>query len=119
MAIHPDFPGLVAEVVVDGKPLREYDDDGQAAPKTVTKYVEVVSDANFGVRCTFPKDFFLCGEHQFKVIVDGVEIEGSAPVRLLGSGILIWCMDRASRRTVNGSYTQKLRFSQLTLGKQW
>ena len=55
MAIHPDYPGLKAEVVVDGEPLKEYDDDGVPQPKTLTKYVEVCSDAHFGVRYTIPQ----------------------------------------------------------------
>jgi hypothetical protein len=45
MVIHPDYPGLIAEVVVNGHALRGYDDDGQAQMNTATKYDELVSDA--------------------------------------------------------------------------
>jgi hypothetical protein len=50
MAIHSDYPGLQAEVVVGSESLKEYDDDGESQPKVTTKYVEVNSDAHFGVR---------------------------------------------------------------------
>jgi hypothetical protein len=55
MAIHPDFPGLKAEVIVNGAPLKEYDDDEKPQPKMLTKYVEVSSNDCFWVEYTVPK----------------------------------------------------------------
>jgi hypothetical protein len=51
MAIHPDYPGLTVEVVVDDLTLTEYIDDTEAPPTdTVVKYIEAVSGANFAIR---------------------------------------------------------------------
>jgi hypothetical protein len=42
MAIFPDVAGLQAEIVVDGEPLPEYDDDddNDADSGTITKYLK-------------------------------------------------------------------------------
>jgi hypothetical protein len=43
MAISDKMPGLQTEVLVDGRPLREYEDD-EAEPDTISKYIEACSD---------------------------------------------------------------------------
>ncbi|KAF9693595.1 hypothetical protein EKO04_008533 [Ascochyta lentis] len=53
MAVLPSQPGIEVSVVCNGAPLHEYDDDEDAPIDTVvTKYVEAVSGAEFGVRWT-------------------------------------------------------------------
>jgi hypothetical protein len=46
MAISDKMPGLQTEVLVDGRPLREYEDD-EAEPGTISKYIEACSDKEF------------------------------------------------------------------------
>jgi hypothetical protein len=51
MAISSDYPGLSAEVIVDGQPLKEYEDNDttvEREPHTVVRYVRVNSNARFG-----------------------------------------------------------------------
>jgi len=53
MAIIPNVPNVIVDIVVDGKPLPEYldeDDDESVTSNSTTKYVECVSGSNFGIR---------------------------------------------------------------------
>lgn len=48
MAIHSDFPGVKAEIIVGGQALKEYEDPNDTShANTVTKYIEAVSGAYF------------------------------------------------------------------------
>lgn len=59
MTVLPGYPGLVVEILVDGAPLQEYDndedDDGSESPGTITKYIEASSGATFTIRYTIPE----------------------------------------------------------------
>ncbi|KAH0364052.1 hypothetical protein KCU65_g6977, partial [Aureobasidium melanogenum] len=53
MAIIPDVPHVVVDIVVDGRPLPEYldqDDDDSVSHESIIKYVECVSGSHFGIR---------------------------------------------------------------------
>jgi hypothetical protein len=56
MAVIPDVPHVVVDIVVDGTPLTEYpdeDDDEALSSDGITKYVECVSGSHFGIRNSF------------------------------------------------------------------
>lgn len=71
MAIQDDVPGLEVAVCIDGKPLEEYDNDEEEqvkpglpsevsqyqAARTVTKYIESVSDQEFTIQLTLGPPF--------------------------------------------------------------
>ena len=58
MAIHPDYPDLTVQVIADGQPLREYDDeDADADPSVVTKYIEARTGSEFKITYDFAKSF--------------------------------------------------------------
>jgi hypothetical protein len=67
MAKFDDVPGLKAEVLVDGEPLQEYDDD-DVESDMITKYIEALSDKDFVLRFTFDMD--LTADHGVEVQVD-------------------------------------------------
>lgn len=119
MAIHQDHPGLKAEVLVNGVPLKEYDDDGEQQPGVVTKYVEVNADAPFGVSYIIPKG--LTGECGTRSALD---IDGKAMGRHTHQESSLEKWDRSFfydciSSEVNGMlYTQKFRFSSLQIGEQ-
>jgi hypothetical protein len=72
MAITDDVPGLQVEVIVDGQPLWEYDDDEDEAERfTTTKYIEAMSDKPFSIRVVYKKPF----PRQYGVEMD-VKIDG-------------------------------------------
>jgi hypothetical protein len=53
MAIIPDVPHVVVDIVVDDKPLPEYldeDDDKAVSSNSITKYVECKSGSNFAIK---------------------------------------------------------------------
>ena len=53
MAILRDQPGLKVEILIDGVPIQEYDDENEEiVPNVVTKYIEAKSGVNFAIRYT-------------------------------------------------------------------
>ncbi|CAO2658837.1 Nn.00g065600.m01.CDS01 [Neocucurbitaria sp. VM-36] len=77
MAVLDDVPGLNVEILVGGRPLHEYEDDEEASPKAVTKYVEAQSGAEFYLRSTFSAPFPTQYGVQMKVSVDGSSVRAS------------------------------------------
>jgi len=75
MAKLTDVPGLKAEVVVDGKPLKEYNDPDPFPPKTVSKYVQATSGVEFGIFYKFRAPFPRNRTVSMKVTVDGRELD--------------------------------------------
>jgi hypothetical protein len=78
MTISPDYPGLSAEVIVDGQPLKEYENNDttvEREPYTVVRYVRVNSNARFGVRVTIPTDLKCKHGVWINLKVDGEDIE--------------------------------------------
>lgn len=73
-----DCPGLKVQVMVEGELLKKYDDDEDAPPNTVTKYVEAISDARFKIKCFFIPPFPESYGIRAKVILDGREVHRAA-----------------------------------------
>jgi len=71
MAVTDKHPGLEVEVVVDGAPLKEYNDDDSNDQEIVSKYIEAQSGAEFAVRSTFTAPFPRGHGVQIAVRVDG------------------------------------------------
>ena len=57
MAVLSEYPGLDVAFIVHGQRLQEYDDDDEPSPKTVTKYIEAQSGANFAIATSFKPPF--------------------------------------------------------------
>ena len=86
MAILDLVPGLEVTVCVDDHPLEEYNDDeeveaqpGEAfqhqASRTVSKYVESITDKEFEIRCNVTSAFNMdCPTLFFTVFVDGAKL---------------------------------------------
>lgn len=115
MAILPDCPGLKVEVLVNGEALKEFGDDETPPPKTIVRYIEAVSDAQFGIQyeCTppFPSTYGVKARLQ----LDG----GAASKRIHESkGLLGKKHNFMSRRCqIDGvAFSQNYRFSKITIG---
>jgi hypothetical protein len=122
MAISPDYPGLIAEVVVNGEPLKEYEDhdadtSDERQAHVVTRYVQVDSDAHFGIRYTIPKDLNgTCGVRS-DLKVDGKNaVFFSHRPESIAKHNVTKCLDKVYSTIDGADYTQKLRFSQLHIG---
>ncbi|KAF2004868.1 hypothetical protein P154DRAFT_518926 [Amniculicola lignicola CBS 123094] len=117
MAIIPDQPSLQVEVLVNGTPLQEYDDDEvEASPTSVTKYIEAKSGAEFAIRWTFtppfPKntvmlDIFLDGKWMRGVFANQKNFHGIAPYSYMITG--------AVHEVGKGWFERKFCFSKLTV----
>ncbi|KAJ8109122.1 hypothetical protein OPT61_g7689 [Boeremia exigua] len=117
MAIHPDFSGLTAEIVVNGEALQEYAaDDEEQDTKDVTNYVQASSGAYFAIRYVIPQALFT--EHSMRALIkiDGVKTRGQVWNQEFcdEDGITEICNTSAAR--VNGvDMSQKLHFAELSL----
>lgn len=121
MAVHPSYPRLCAEVVVDAQPLREFDADDVnegARSKVITKYVEAISDAYFGVRYTIPKDLSgACGVHS-NLRLDGKSIcSVNHSHEQITNCDVTNCLDTFYSTVDGARYEQQFRFSQLQIGQ--
>jgi len=117
MAIHADFPDLKAEVIVDGEVLKEYDYDGQSQPLTTTKYVEVVSEAHFGVRYTLPMGLKGSIGVKASLKIDGTFMRCySHKNNRMEKRAVTQSIDTAHSSIDGSSYSRKFRFSQLRIG---
>jgi hypothetical protein len=84
MAVIPDVPHVVVDIVVDGNPLPEYldeDDSESVSSNSITKYVECVSGSSFAIRTDFTgmKRQYLRGGNAIETVhyIDGQHIDGN------------------------------------------
>lgn len=79
MAVLDALPGVEVSVHIDGKPVQEYEDTdeevhGPLGPKTVVKYIEAISDAQFSINASVLPVHKECVS--FRVHADGKWITG-------------------------------------------
>lgn len=119
MAIHSDYAGLKAEIVVAGEVLQEYDDDGQPQPKITTRYIEASSGKHFTLRYSIPRSLF-----KFYGVKTTVRIDGEDKCKKLwfhtnckGRGVQN-VQIHTSAAVVDGKYMdQAFVFSELSMRK--
>ena len=80
MAVLDTLPGVEVNIVVNKKPLKEYQDsDVEEEHRTVTRYVEAVSNQVFEIHMTIEKGFKFRGNClTFKIYVDGNRVQYNA-----------------------------------------
>ena len=121
MVTPPFCPGLNVEIMVDGQPLKEYNDidEKPSPPNTVTKYIEAQTDANFAVWVRIDETFhFPVGDIGIEASVDGRVLERSRLRAMymfcpLGTAIFGPTVELSPGTNV----LHKLRFSVLQFGK--
>ena len=75
MAVHPEYPGLTAQVMVNGEPLPEYEDtDAIDDPKVVTRYIEAQAGTTFEIVQVFPDNFAGSDDVLTKYYIDGQNV---------------------------------------------
>ncbi|KAH5159734.1 hypothetical protein HBH69_060220 [Parastagonospora nodorum] len=75
MAVHPEYPGLTVQVVVNGEPLPEYEDeDATDVPKVVTKYIEAQAGTEFEIVQVFPDGFAGSDDVRTRCYIDNQEV---------------------------------------------
>lgn len=118
MAIHADYPGLVAEEVVQGIALKEYHDSEVEALRTTTIYIQATSGENLTIMSTIPRlRFDTCG------VAMVVKIDGEIMRRDLF--IHKTYTDRGKQGTIAGTrarvdgktMTQTFRFDEVKTGE--
>ena len=118
MAILRDQPGLKVEILVDGGPLQEYDDeDEEVVPTVVTKYIEVKSGVNFTIRYTFLPQFHIKHALVLQSYLDGKpmgsHIRSEDEIRKCTSATMT-----GVREAIDGKcYERRFYFSQLNKGQ--
>ena len=76
----PSLEGIEVSILVNGKVLKEYDDDNGKEPvegaNEIAKYVKATSNANFGIRLLVTKDFKLTSDLLgFGLYLDGLYVD--------------------------------------------
>lgn len=120
MAILDAHPNIEVQIVCNGIPLKEYDDDDNdesAEPNTVTKYVEAISGAEFQIQhdimAPWPRHEIL-----FTCIIDKQNIRGALirkhhyygrSYRYIKDGVESYNRGQWS--------TQRFQFAELSVGK--
>ncbi|KAI5199064.1 hypothetical protein E4T39_06406 [Aureobasidium subglaciale] len=113
MAILDTLPGLEVSVVVNDQDLHEHQDAyARDVEDTVTKYIEVVSDAYFAIKITTAKNLRMAGNTlSFHITIDGVWVYGIELSRR--------DRNRSGPYTINcaitGNSVRKLKFSKLNI----
>jgi len=118
MAILRDQPGLKVEILVDGSPLQEYDDDDEEiVPTVVTKYIEAKSGVNFTIRYTILPQFHIKHALVVQSYLDGNSMEN----HVCSEDVLRKCTSSTMtgvREAIAGKYYErKFCFSQLNTGQ--
>ncbi|KAK3069673.1 hypothetical protein LTR53_011790 [Teratosphaeriaceae sp. CCFEE 6253] len=120
MAIFPDVPGMAVTIDVHGRDVLEYDDDENdtAETATVSKYVEAVSGAEFGIAFRFKPEEYPFGDDsiQYRYYVDGTRAnKRTHRLKDIRGGHRI-----VTQGAVRGSHdtrvSQAMLFSELTVG---
>ncbi|PZD35473.1 hypothetical protein A1F97_08633 [Pyrenophora tritici-repentis] len=67
IAIQKDYPGVTVQVIANGRPLKEYEDEDEEGPsKSITRYVESTSGVEFAIKTTFTPPFEESSEEEGK-----------------------------------------------------
>ena len=118
--------GIEVSVVIDGKALAEYDDEDIADenpdhPSEISKYIEVISDAEFSIDITVPSSYdFAADAISFRLGLDGVSVKKrlcqKAKLKRLHG---YWHSNIAGSDVKNGEewYLRPFRFDDIKIGK--
>jgi hypothetical protein len=102
MAIHPDHPGLKAEVIVNGSALAEFDDNESLEHNTTTRYVEAVAGEHFGIRIVIPPKYFETYSVEAVLRVDGTDMRHRVFRRTMYRGSGVTTVTDASAAYIEG-----------------
>jgi hypothetical protein len=118
MAIHPDHPGLTVEVLVNGQPLPEYEDeDITDEPNVNTRYVEAQAGVEFEIAYTISKAFAGGDDFNARCYIDGQKVE-SRVVRNTNLGARKTYTFRGLRSCNDGQWTMRaFEFKNLHIGE--
>jgi hypothetical protein len=120
MAITRAFPGIQVEVLVEGEPLKEYDDeDEEVTTDKVTKFIEAKSGSEFKIRWTFTPPFpgdSVC----FYIYMDGTYVCGAYAQQpdFLGPTYINSVSGIDSSKGQNW-FHEKFCFSEITIGNYY
>ena len=116
MAILPDVRGLRVEVHVNGAPLKEYDDDEDAPPQTVSKFIESVSGAEFEIRYFFEPPFPTIHGVKAEIRLDGKLMRGSLHQKHELIDSRGHRCDGATSHLGGQAFTSRFNFAELKIG---
>jgi hypothetical protein len=78
MAVIKDIPGLKVEIIANGEPLQEYDDDeAENSATNVTRYIQVGSDRIFAIVVQFLDEYVATRGMRIEIRLDGVKVSAT------------------------------------------
>jgi hypothetical protein len=118
MAILPTWPGIKISITCNGAILQEYnDDDDEPQPGTVTKYIESISGAEFGIHwdITSPWPPYTV---LFEYFLDQKKASGKYAKSTCFKHPSFVHVEEGATSVVNGQgYLHKFSFAPLTIGE--
>lgn len=124
MAIIDGVPGLEVQILVDGEPLIEYDDEDEpgvhdgSGRKTISKFVEARSGAEFVIKCSFDAvNPYKTNDLQIAVYIDGKYMDDRVLYARQIQAPYISRLSGHRYRTGSQFFQRKFSFSELSIGR--
>lgn len=129
MAVIDAVPGVEACILINGRPVEEYVDsgeeiDGPLASKTVVKYIEAISDAEFTIRTnglpTFNKHKKKGNDFLVAASIDGIRVRGCFVQHAKSKKSAPWSVLIEGASGVNGAGIRTIsafKFTAVEIGK--
>jgi hypothetical protein len=78
MAVIKDIPGLKVEIITNGEPLQEYnDDEAENSSTNATRYIQVGSDRTFAIVVQFLDEYVATRGMRIEIKLDGVKVNAT------------------------------------------
>lgn len=112
-------PGHIqVKVIVDGKPIQEYEESKDENPEVIAKYIEATSGAEFELNIVVLNSFrFTSDALLFEVSLDGTYVRGEFCINLRGSYQSLFHWDHTLRgittQGANGRYLRPFIFNEI------
>ena len=119
MAVLDEITGLTVQIIVKKRQAQEYDnDEEEASPNTVTKYIEAQSGAKFGVKFRFSNEFDAKHSILADIYLDGKSAESHVYDKDRGrpERNRDHCINGVSECNEGSYFKRKFSFSQLKTG---
>jgi hypothetical protein len=118
MAIYTDYPGLVADVVINGRALEEHRDDESPDSNTTSVYIEAKAGEHFAVRYTLPSTQFTTYSIKASVRLDGTHVRANVYDRNTYKSDTTQLFDASAAYVGGRDVGQRFRFTALTTCKR-
>jgi hypothetical protein len=118
MAVHPEYPGLTVQILVNGEPLPEYEDeDATDNPKVVTKYIEAQAGTDFEIERVYPDGLSGSDDVRTRCYINDQEVRSFVNTSISRQSGPRKKIAYVKERKRNSWYRRSLQFQRLCISK--